>query len=89
MEFFFYPQDENKFKQDAVGNFVRTIIFNSVNEKVATSFVRKVNKLWEQTCKNNVETDHRIKELSGEHFQVYSWITQSKNDFGLPNFAIK
>ncbi|MCL1046545.1 hypothetical protein L2737_14620 [Shewanella electrodiphila] len=86
MEFYFYPNDETEFKSNAVGNYVHTVIFNTNEHKVVNSYARKVNKHWEQTCKNNIETDHRIKELSGDHFQIYSWISKSKTDFALPFF---
>lgn len=78
MEFYFYPNDETEFKSNAVGNFVQTVIFNKIEQKVVNSYTRKVTKIWEQTCKNNIESDHRVKELIGEHFQVYSWVTKSK-----------
>ncbi|NMD50872.1 hypothetical protein HG547_04400 [Shewanella sp. DNRA4] len=88
MKFYFYPTDEEKFKADALSNFVRTIAFNERSGEVEVSFIRQVNTLWQQTCKNNIETDHRIKELSGEHFQVYSWVVNSKSDFQLPAFSL-
>ena len=89
MEFFLHPADEDKFKEEAVNNFVRTLVFDISNGTVVTSFARRVRKVWEQSCKNNIATDHRIKELSGDHFQVYSWITKSEDDFGLPGFIAK
>jgi hypothetical protein len=89
MEFYFHPADESKFKEEAVGNFVRTIVFDTLKDEVTVSFVRQVRKVWEQTCKNNIATDHRIKELSGDHFQIFSWVTKSKSDFGLPSFDLK
>ena len=89
MDYYFYPEDEKKFKEEAVNKYVRTIVFDTVNGEITTSFVRQVRKVWEQTCKNNIETDLRIKELSGDHFQIYSWVTKSKNDFGLPKFSLK
>jgi hypothetical protein len=88
MEFFFYPADENQFKQAAVGNFVRTLVFDTNKDEVVVTFVRRVSKAWEQSCKNNIETDHRIRALSGEHFQIYSWVVKSKNDFSLPGFGV-
>ena len=86
MEFFFYPADEDKFKKESVNHLVRTVVFDTSKEEVVTSFTRQVHKVWEQTCKNNIETDHRIKVLSGDHFQIYSWVAKSKKDFGLPGF---
>ena len=88
MEFYFYPNDEMEFKSNAVGNFVHTIVFDTTEQKVIISFVRQVRKFWEQTRKNNIETDHRIKELSGEHYQIYSWVSKSKSDFNLPFFKL-
>ncbi len=89
MEFYFHPSDESKFKRSAVGKYVRTLIFDPVEQQVAVCFVRRVAKLWEQSCKNNIETDHRVKSLMGDHLQVYSWIVESKNEFDLPAFGSK
>ncbi|MHC8470556.1 hypothetical protein [Plesiomonas shigelloides] len=88
MNFYFYPASEEKFKADALDNFVRTVVFNKLSGEVEISFIRQVRTLWQQTCKNNIETDHRIKELNGEHFQVYSWVVRSKSDFELPAFSL-
>ncbi|HBK83462.1 MAG TPA: hypothetical protein DDZ41_07675 [Flavobacterium sp.] len=85
-QYFFYPANEKQFKQEAKNNFVRTIVFDTKECKIANSFIRKVNKDWKQTCKNNIETDNRIKSLSGEHFEIYSWVVKSKSDFNLPCF---
>jgi len=86
MNFYFYPTDESEFKSSAVGNFVHTLVFDTNEQRVVVSFVRKVRKIWEQTCKNNIETDHRIKELSGNNYQIYSWVSNSKSDLNLPLF---
>jgi len=88
MEFYFYPTDESDFKSKTVGNFVHTLVFDTTEQKVVVSFVRQVRKVWEQTCKNNIETDHRIKELYGDNYQIYSWVTKSKSDFSLPLFKL-
>ncbi len=88
MEFYFYPSDESEFKSNAVNNFVHTLVFDTTKQKVVVSFARKVRKIWEQTCKNNIETDHRIKELQGEHYQIYSWVSKSKSDLNLPFFKL-
>ena len=46
MEFFFYPADENQFKQAAVGNFVRTLVFDTnKNEVVVTVKKQRVGPL--------------------------------------------
>lgn len=84
--YFFYPANEKQFKQEAKNNFVKTIVFNTKECKIADSFIREVKSDWKQTCKNNIETDHRIKSLSGEHFEIYSWVVQSKSDFNLSCF---
>lgn len=89
MEFLFHPADEEKFKEQAVNKFVRTVVFDVSKNEVVISYTRKVSKVWEQTCKNNIETDHRIKRLSGDNYQIYSWITNSERDFGLPCFTVK
>lgn len=88
MEFYFYPTDESDFKTNAVGNFVHTLVFDTTEQKVIISFARQVSKIWEQTCKNNIETDHRIKELNGDNYQVFSWVSKSKYDFNLPSFKL-
>jgi len=84
MNFYFYPEDENEFKRKSTGNYVRTIVFDANKEDVVLCFSRKVNKVWEQTCKNNIETDHRIKNLPKGNYQVYSWVITSKKDFYPP-----
>lgn len=88
MEFYFYPTDESEFKSVALDNYVHTLVFDTTEQKVIISFVRKVRKVWEQTCKNNIETDHRVKELSGENYQVFSWVSKSKSDLNLPSFKL-
>jgi len=88
MKFYFYPADEELFKTEAVGNFLRTIVFNEVSGEIETNFTRQVKKLWQQTCKNNIETDHRIKQLKDGQYQIYSWICKTKSDFQLPAFEL-
>lgn len=88
MKFYFYPANEKIFKSGAVNNFVRIVVFNELSGEIEASFIRRVNTLWQQTCKNNIETDHRIKELNGDHFQVYSWVAKNKPDFQLPAFSL-
>lgn len=90
MKFYFYPFDEDAFKAEAVGNFVHTIVFNEVLGEVETTFTREVKFLWKQTCRNNVETDHSIKQLKSSHGhnQIYSWVCKSKSDFQLPAFKL-
>jgi hypothetical protein len=88
MKFYFHPNNEKVFKEAAVGKFVRTLVYNEESNEII-SFTRKVKILWQQTCKNNIESDHRIKDLSGSHFQIYSWIVQSEDELSLPSFQIK
>jgi hypothetical protein len=88
MKFFFHPANENSFKEQAINNFVHTIVFDTSNGEVVILFTRQVRKKWEQTCKNNIETDHRIKELQGDNYQVYSWVSKSKKDLSLPGFSV-
>lgn len=88
MEFYFYPGDEGEFKEKAVGQFVHTVVFDTLEQKICASFTRKVSKIWEQSCKKNIETDHRIKELRGNDFQVYSWVSASKGELNLPFFKL-
>jgi hypothetical protein len=87
-QYFFYPVDEKQFKQEAKNHFVRTIVFDTKKAEIITSFVRGVKTDWQQTLKNNIESDQRIKALSGEHFEIYSWVIQSKSDFNLPCFKL-
>ena len=88
MKFYFYPAAEEKFKAEALNNFVRTLVFNELSGEIEVSFIRQVNTLWLQTCKNNIETDRRVRELNGDHFQVFSWVVKSKSDFQLPAFSV-
>lgn len=88
MKFYFYPIDEEEFKSEALNNYVRTIVFNELSGEIEVSFIRQVKKLWQQTRKNNIETDHRISEINGDHYQVFSWVTKSKTDLHLPAFSL-
>ncbi len=76
MRHFFYPKDDIEFKENAVGNYVRTIVINSSGE-IIESILRKVKVRWKQTRKNNIETDHRIKSLNCHDCLVYSWVCSS------------
>ena len=86
MIFYFYPSDESTFKKQAIDNYVHTLVFDTAKGKIITMFTRHVKKEWSQTCKNNIETDHRIKELHNNDYKIYSWITKSKNELNLPCF---
>ncbi len=61
MMFYFYPSEEQAFKKMAQGNYVRTIVVDSNTNQVMTSFCRRVEKYWSQTCRNNIETDHELR----------------------------
>lgn len=89
MKFYFHPHEEEEFKKTAVGKIVHTLVFDTSKQKVIINFSRKVNTIWEQTCKNNIATDHRIKQLKGKNYQIYSWVSNNKNDFNLPFFKPK
>ena len=65
MEFYFSPLDETEFKNQAQSNFIKTIILDTEKKEIVNSYYRHVRKIWGQTCKN-------YKELTGEHFQIYS-----------------
>ena len=86
MEFYFYPNNETDFKAQALNNFVHTIVFDKNSPTISNHFVRKVTKIWTQTVKNNIETDHRIKVLNKNNYQIYSWISKSEYDLSLPFF---
>lgn len=64
MKFTFNPSNEKQFKKMAVGKNIETIVINSLTGQRIIRFTRSVRKLWKQTCKNNIETDHRIKAIN-------------------------
>ena len=78
MKFIFNPSDEKKFKELTVGKTIETIVTNSITGEEICKFTRNVRKLWKQTCKNNIETDHRIKALNKDierdAYIVYTYI---------------
>jgi len=78
MEVIFYPENEEQFKKEAVGNFVFTEVTNLTTNEIFI-FSRKVTKLWTSSCKNNIVTDHRIKALEGSNYCIKSWIVSSRN----------
>jgi len=51
MKFYFYPTGEEKFKADALNNFVRTIVFNELSGEVEVNFIRQVKTLWQQSVR--------------------------------------
>lgn len=86
MKFYFSPNNDESFKKEAVNSFVRTLIFNRSTNKIHNCYSRKVSKRWEQSVKNNIESDHRVKGLPNGDYQIYSWVTKNELDFSLPCF---
>ena len=76
MEVEFYPQNEEQFKKDAVGNYVITEV-TDLSTGEGFRFSRKVTKLWTSPCRTNIVTDHRIKALEGDYYKIKSWIDTS------------
>jgi len=86
ISYFFHPENEDAFKKEAKGNFVRTMIIDLDNHDIKT-YSRSVNVIWTQTRKNNIETDQRVKDLKNGNYHIYSWVVSNNNDFKLPCFA--
>ena len=86
MNFYFYPADEACFKEAALGKYVRTLVYNQESNLVELTFTRKVSTIWSQTVKNNIESDHRIKALLGEKYEIYNWVVVNEKEFSLPEF---
>jgi len=78
MRFIFEPNSNEVFKKRALNNMIETVVHNQRTGEVIVRFTRRVRKIWEQTCKNNVLTDHRIKKLKhdkeSENYIVYTKI---------------
>ncbi len=66
MIFTFEPTNDKDFKGKAKDRTIEIVVTNSNTGEEITRFTRNVRKKWEQTCKNNIETDHRIKELKND-----------------------
>jgi hypothetical protein len=79
MEVLFYPQDEEQFKKEAVGNFVHTEVTCLSTNEILFTFRRKVTKYWDTPCKNNIVSDHRIKALEGSTYRIENWIESSED----------
>ena len=79
MEVLFYPQDEEEFKKEAVGNFVHTEVTCLSTNEILFTFRRKVTKYWDTPCKNNIVSDHRIKALEGSTYRIENWIESSED----------
>lgn len=86
MNFYFYPKNEDVFKEKALNNYVRTLVIDELSGEIQFTFARHVGKIWQQSCKNNIETDHRIKPLNQGHYEVHSWVTKSPDDFDTYKF---
>ena len=86
-DYFFYPEGESKFKESANGKCVHTPIYKPSTNETVNVFSRNVGRVWKNSCKNEVETDHRIRKnsnLNEEHkYRAYSWISDSKSDSAL------
>ena len=79
-DYFFYPEGESKFKESANGKCVHTPIYlkPSTNE-IVNVFSRNVGRVWKNSCKNEVETDRKIRKNSNlneeDKYRAYSWIS--------------
>ena len=51
-------------------------------------FSRNVGSVWQNSCKNEVETDDRIRKNSNlneeDKYHIYSWVSESQSDYALP-----
>lgn len=78
MLYIFTPTNEETFKDQAVGNTIETVVTHRDTNKEICQFTRRVRKRWTQTCKNNIESDHRIKILkkdsNSNNYIIYSRI---------------
>ena len=86
-DYFFYPEGESNFKESANGKFVHTPIYKPSTNEIVNVFSRKVGRVWQNSCKNEVETDHRIRKNSNlneeDKYRAYSWISESQSDSAL------
>ena len=86
-DYFFYPEDESNFKESANGKCVHTPIYKPSTNEIVNVFSRNVGRVWKNSCKNEVETDHRIRKNSNlneeDKYRAYSWISESKSDSAL------
>ena len=86
-DYFFYPEGESKFKESANGKCVHTPIYKPSTNEIVNVFSRNVGRVWKNSCKNEVETDHRIRKNSNlneeDKYRAYSWISESKSDSAL------
>ena len=87
-DYFFYPKDESKFKKSANGKFVHTLIYKPSTNEIVNVFDRKVGCVWQNSCKNQVETDRKIRQNSNlneeDKYHIYSWVSESQSDYALP-----
>lgn len=68
MEIEFYPSNEGEFKREcSESGKVYYILYK--NDRIINSKIRKVNALWNQTVRNNIQTDtmngQRINDMQG------------------------
>ena len=55
---------KSKFKENANGKFVHTLIYKPSTNETVNVFSRNVGSVWQNSCKNEVETDDRIRKNS-------------------------
>ena len=86
-DYFFYPEGESNFKESANGKFVHTLIYKPSTNEIVNVFSRNVGRVWKNSCKNEVETDHRIRKNSNlneeDKYRAYSWISDSQSNSAL------
>ena len=86
-DYFFYPEDESNFKESANGKCVHTPIYKPSTNEIVNVFSRNVGRVWKNSCKNEVETDHRIHKNSNlneeDKYRAYSWISDSQSNSAL------
>ena len=87
-DYFFYHKDESNFQESANGKFVHTLIYKPSTNETVNVFSRKVGRVWQNSCKNEVETDDRIRKNSNlneeDKYHIYSWVSESQSDSALP-----
>ena len=62
-DYFFYHKDESNFQESANGKFVHTLIYKPSTNETVNVFSRNVGSVWQNSCKNEVETDDRIRKI--------------------------
>ena len=78
---------ESNFKESANGKCVHTPIYKPSTNEIVNVFSRNVGRVWKNSCKNEVETDHRIRKNSNlneeDKYRAYSWISDSQSNSAL------